>query len=251
MPKFIWYDLTTPDMKASADFYAHVVGWEVRDAGMPGATYSLLAANGIDVGGLMPPPPGMDMPAAWTGYIHSADVDRDAARVAELGGAVCSPASDIPGVGRFAVLADPSGAVFIAFKPSSTEEPKVVPDGTPGHIGWRELMSANWQKDFTFYEALFGWKMTEAMDMGPMGTYQLFETGPGQTGGMMTKPPDDPTPPHWNYYFNVESMAAGIARCKARGGTVIMGPMEVPGGGFACNCLDPQGAMFSLFSSNA
>lgn len=251
MSKFIWYDLTTPDMKASADFYAHVVGWNVRDSGMPGGVYSLLSANGIDVGGLMPPPSGMDMPPVWTGYVYSADVDRDAARAATLGGRIYSPASDIPGVGRFAVLADPSGAVFIAFKPSSTEEPKQVPDGMPGHIGWRELMSADWQKDFTFYEALFGWKKTQAMDMGPMGTYQLFETGPGQTGGMMTKPAGDPTPPHWNYYLNVDSMAAGIARTKAEGGKVLMEPMEVPGGGFACNCIDPQGAMFSLFSSKA
>lgn len=251
MSKFIWYDLTTPDMQASADFYAHVVGWNVRDSGMPGGAYSLLSANGIDVGGLMPPPPGMDMPPVWTGYVYSADVDRDAARAATLGGRICSPASDIPGVGRFAVLADPSGAVFIAFKPNATEEPKPVPDGTPGHIGWRELMSADWQKDFAFYEALFGWKKTQAMDMGPMGTYQLFETGPGQTGGMMTKPAGDPTPPHWNYYLNVDAMAAGIARAKAKGGKVLMEPMEVPGGGFACNCIDPQGAMFSLFSSKA
>ena len=63
---------------------------------------------------------------------------------------------DIPGVGRFAVLGDPSGAAFIAFKPNSTEEPKKAPDGTPGHFGWRELYSGDWEKAYAFYAALFG-----------------------------------------------------------------------------------------------
>ena len=250
MSKFFWYDLMTPDMAASSAFYSHVVGWSIRDSGMPGATYSLLSANAIDVGGMMPVPPGENMPPVWTGYIHSTDVDRDAARAAELGGQIFKPAQDIPGVGRFAVLQDPSRAHFIIMKPNSNEQPTAVPDGTPGHIGWRELMSGDWQKAFAFYSALFGWKKTEAMDMGPMGTYQLFETGPGQTGGMMTKAPQDPSPPHWNYYFNVDSLDAAVTRAKGKGARVIMEPMEVPGGGWACGCIDPQGAAFSLFSRN-
>lgn len=249
MSKFIWYDLMTPDVKASSDFYAHVTGWNIRDSGMPGAApYSILSANGVDVGGIMPSPPGSAMPPVWTGYIHSADVDRDARRATELGGSVFKEPQDIPEVGRFAVLCDPSGAPFIAFRPNSTATPTAVPDGTPGHFGWRELMSGNWQEAFGFYSALFGWGKTEAMDMGPMGTYQLFQTGPGQTGGMMTKAPQDPFPPRWNYYINVDAMDGALKRATARGARVLMDPMEVPGGGYACGCIDPQGAAFSLFS---
>ena len=40
----------------------------------------------------------------WSGYIHSADVDADAARAVELGGQICNRPEDIPGVGRFAVI---------------------------------------------------------------------------------------------------------------------------------------------------
>jgi uncharacterized protein len=249
MSKFTWYDLMTPDVKASSEFYSHVAGWTIRDSGMPGASpYYILSANGIDVGGLMSSPPSYGMPPVWTGYIHSSDVDRDAKRAAELGGSVYREAQDIPGVGRFAVLCDPSGAAFIAFKPSSTAQPAAVADGTPGHFGWRELISGNWQQAFDFYAALFGWTKTEAMDMGPMGTYQLFATGPGQTAGMMTKAPQDPYPPRWNYYINVDTMTGAVKRATERGARVVMEPMEVPGGGFACGCIDPQGAAFSLFS---
>jgi uncharacterized protein len=86
--------------------------------------------------------------------------------------------------------------------------------------------------------------------MGPMGTYQIFEAEGGQQGGMMTKAPDDPSPPHWNYYFNVDSLSAAMKRTKAKGGSFRGEPMEVPGGGFAINGSDPTGTAFSLYSLN-
>ena len=247
MSGFIWYDLMTPDMKASADFYAHVVGWAIADSGMPGMDYAIIKAGGVDVGGMMPVPPSAKaMPPCWNGYIHSTDVDKDAKRAVKLGGKVIQKAMDIPGVGRFAALADPSKATFIIFTPNTSESPAKVPDGTPGHIGWRELMSGDWQKAWAFYAAMFGWTKADAMDMGPMGTYQMFKSGDQLTGGMMTKAADDPMPPHWNYYFNVESADAAVARAKAKGATITFGPMEVPGGQWAVNGVDPQGAAFSL-----
>ena len=111
-------------------------------------------------------------------------------------------------------------------------------------------MSADWKKDWEFYSSLFGWKKADAMDMGPMGTYQIFETADGQQGGMMTKTADDPSPPHWNYYFNVDSISAAMKRAKAKGGTFRGEPIEVPGGGWAVNGADPVGAAFSLYSLN-
>lgn len=151
MSTFIWYDLMTPDMKASADFYAHVVGWTIADSGMPGMNYAILKAGGVDVGGMMPVPPSASpMPPCWNGYIHSTDVDKDAKRAVALGGAIFQEAMDIPGVGRFAVLSDTSKAAFIIFTPGSSESPAKVADGTPGHIGWRELMSGDWQKAWAF-----------------------------------------------------------------------------------------------------
>ena len=77
----------------------------------------------------------------------------------------------------------------------------------------------------------------------------MFERGggPGQTaGGMMTKPKDLQAPPYWGYYFNVEAIDAAIERVNAGGGKVLMGPMEVPGGAWIINGVDPQGAHFSL-----
>jgi uncharacterized protein len=92
---------------------------------------------------------------------------------------------------------------------------------------------------------MFGWKKGEAMDMGPMGKYQLFATGGADVGGVMTKPPAVPVP-QWSYYFNVPSIDAASSCVTTGGGRIINGPMQVPGDLWIVQCFDPQGAGFAL-----
>jgi predicted enzyme related to lactoylglutathione lyase len=110
----------------------------------------------------------------WSGYVASDDVDADAVRVEAAGGAIKRAPEDIPNVGRFAVAADPGGAVFLLFKPNSAEDPKPVGPMTPGHDGWHELYAGDLDREFAFYSQLFGWTKDRAIDMGAMGTYQTF-----------------------------------------------------------------------------
>lgn len=246
---FVWYELMTTDAAAAQAFYTQVVGWTAADAGMPGMTYTLLSAGPHMVAGLMDLPVearASGAPPAWVGYVAVADVDERAAAVQTLGGQVLRPAEDIPGVGRFAVVADPQGAAFCLFRGSEGEGDYVPPPADlPGTMGWHELMAADLAPAWDFYAALLGWQKTEAVDMGPMGTYQMFGPGGRTLGGMMTKPPEMPVPA-WGYYINCEAIDAAVARVAAAGGQVINGPMEVPGGAWIVNAVDPQGAMFSL-----
>jgi predicted enzyme related to lactoylglutathione lyase len=62
---------------------------------------------------------------------------------------------------------------------------------------------------------------------------------------MMVKPPSMQAP-SWTFYFNVPAIDAAAERVTSSGGTIINGPMEVPGGTWIVQCLDPQGAMFAL-----
>ena len=129
------------------------------------------------------------------------------------------------------------------------DAPAPLAAGTPGTVGWHELYAADWQAAFGFYASVFGWKKAEAIDMGPMGTYQLFATGAGMTGGMMNEPAEIPVA-HWGYYFNVATLDAGVERLTSQGGRVLNGPMEVPGGSWIVNAMDPQHAPFSLVAPN-
>jgi len=247
--KFVWYELMTTDTAAAEKFYDAVVGWTSRDAGMGGdSKYTLLSAGSTDVAGLMGFPKeleGQGIPPNWSGYVGVDDVDAMAARLVRAGGTLRRPADDIPGVGRFAVVADPQGAVFLLFKGAGEAPPAPAP-GTPGTCGWHELMTTDWPKAFAFYSELFGWTKAEAMDMGPMGTYQIFAIDGVPCGGMMNKPPEMPVPPCWQYYFNVPEIESCVARIKTGGGQVVNGPMQVPGGSWIVNAVDPQGAHFSV-----
>lgn len=253
---FVWYELMTSDATAAAAFYRSVIGWQTADAGMPDLAYTLLSAatpaGPVQVGGLMALPAeaaAAGARPAWTGYVAVDDVDARAAQVLQAGGAVHHPAQDIPGVGRFAIVADPQGAVVCLFKDlGDAPAPQAAP-GTPGTIGWHELYASDLDSAWGFYNDLFGWTKAEAMDMGPMGIYQLFAAGGQAIGGMMTRPPEVPQP-CWLYYVNVEAIDAAAARVAAASGRVISGPMQVPGGSWIVQCLDPQGAMFAMVAPN-
>ena len=247
--RFVWYELMTTDREAAAAFYQDAIGWQARDSGMPGVSYTLFSAGGADVAGLMALPAEARAAGArpgWNGYIAVADVDAETARIAAAGGAVHHRPEDIPGVGRFAVVADPGGAVFALFKGAmegSDWQPPAL--DAPGRVGWHELYAADGKAAFAFYASRFGWSKDQAMDMGAMGVYQLFAVDGEAVGAMMTKPATVPAP-FWNFYLNVEAIDAAAARVKAGGGDVVTGPMEVPGGRWIVQCLDPQGAFFSL-----
>lgn len=249
---FVWYELMTTELAAATAYYGGVLGWTAADAGNPNLTYMLLKAGERPVAGAMTLPAEACTAGArpgWLGYLAVADVDAAAARVAQLGGSIHRAADDIPGVGRFAVAADPQGAVFVLFAPGpAMPSPPPAPPGTPGHAAWRELYAADGPAVLPFYEALFGWTRGEAMDMGPLGVYQIVVRDGVPLGGIMTRPPEAPAAavPPWHFYFTVDNIDAALARASAGGGQVLMGPQEVPGGDWIIQGLDPQGVFFAL-----
>jgi predicted enzyme related to lactoylglutathione lyase len=252
--RFIWYELLTTDREAAKRFYGEVVGWTYDDMNMGDMIYSVANADGNGMGGIMLIPPeakAMGAPPHWSGYVYVDDCDAAAEKIKSLGGSVMRAPDDIPGIGRFAVVGDPSGAVFEVMKPvpPAQERPKIAP-GTKGHTDWRELYSGDVEQALTFYGQMFGWRKDAVHDMGPMGSYVLFANQDGQIGGMMTKPPQVARPA-WLYYFQVGDIDAAAGRVTNAGGKIVNGPMEVPGGAWIIQAVDPQGAMFALVGQKA
>jgi predicted enzyme related to lactoylglutathione lyase len=248
--KFAWYELMTTDTAAAGTFYSAVVGWNIKDVSMPDMPYSIFNVGELGVAGLMSLPEAAGTKPAWIGYILVDDVDAEAEKVKAAGGSIHRPPTDVPGMLRFSVVTDPQGAPYVLFtsNPAMPSPPAYPAPGTPGTFGWRELMAGDGQAAFDFYSSHYGWTKGEAHDMGPMGAYQIFDVDGVPSGGMMTKPPNLPAP-FWNYYIQVDGINPAVDRIKASGGTVINGPMEVPGGSWIVQGIDPQGAMFALVSS--
>jgi predicted enzyme related to lactoylglutathione lyase len=184
-------------------------------------------------------------------YIGVPKLEEAVSHIERLGGKTHTDVISIPNVGRMQVMLDPQGAAFYAFEPASTAQ---RPEG-PAEVGeasWHELMTTDWRAAMTFYQEVFGWQPSEAMDMGPMGTYQMFNRPHGMIGGMMNKPKElADAPPFWLIYFRVPDVDAAAERIKANGGRILNGPMDVPGGDRVLSATDPQGAAFGLHARKA
>ncbi len=247
--RFLWYDTMTTDVQGAIAFYTKVTGWGTQTWNGTGEPYHMWANGDRPIGGLMKMPPDVPAPPHWLGYIGTPDVDATAARAKQLGATIMVPPTEIPTVGKFAVLSDPQGVVFAAFTPASAAMPLQAPG--VGDISWHELATTDLDAAFGFYSDLFGWVKKNAMDMGPMGIYQEYGTADQVLGGMYVKPKDMPAPPHFMFYIRVPDLDVAYARVKELGGQVLQEPTEVPGGDRITVGVDPQGAAFALHWKHA
>ncbi|HEX4599941.1 MAG TPA: VOC family protein [Gemmatimonadales bacterium] len=249
--RFTWHELNTSDPDRAVPFYAKVVGWSVAAfEGSPG--YRTWMTGATPMGGLMrltEDARRMGAPPHWLMYVGMPDVDAAVRQAQGLGAKVLVPARTIPTVGRFAVLADPQGAAFAVYAPAMTPGPDAP--AALGDFSWHELATSDWQAAWRFYQALFGWDKDETMDMGPAGKYQIFGRAGRQQGGVYNTPSDMPAPPHWLSYVRVANADQAAKTVTGLGGTVVRGPMDVPGGDRIAMCIDPQGVAFAVHSRPA
>jgi uncharacterized protein len=247
--RFVWYELMSTNPEAAKAFYTAVVGWGIRRWEGP-MDYTMWTAGEAPRGGVMQLPEearAMGAPPHWMGYVDVADVDASTKRAEALGARVLVPPMDIPGVGRFSTFQDPQGAVLSMHQ--SPQESMLQEPERPGSFSWPELMTSDPEAAWSFYSELFGWVKTSSTDMGPAGIYQEYSTrADGPTlGGIFRRPPSVPVS-SWLYYITTADLDQAVATVREKGGQVLNGPMEIPGGGRIAQCMDPQGAAFALYA---
>jgi predicted enzyme related to lactoylglutathione lyase len=245
--RHVWSELMTTDTKGAEAFYKKVIGWTAEPfTGSPMPYVQFKRAGGSGVAGLMEKPAEIKMPPFWAIYIAVPDLGEALARIKKLGGSELSEVIPVKGVGHLQMVKDPQGAGFYIMQPESRDNP---PDHDPvvGEASWLELMTTDWRGALSFYQQLFGWQPGDAMEMGEMGTYQIFNRGSRRIGGMMNKPKHlAEVPPNWQVYFLVDDIDAAVTRITQNGGKVVHGPAEVSGGDKIVNATDPQGGHFAL-----
>lgn len=247
----VWFDLMTTDIEGAKRFYSDVIGWKTEQwkDGDPNMPYTMWSVDGESLGGLMALPEEArkaGAPPHWMAYTVVEDVDASANKARELGGQVHLPPTDIPTVGRFAVLADPQGATFAIFRPAGDMNP---PPDKVGQFSWAELNTTDYEAAWKFYSELFGWKHRSSMDMGPMGTYFMWNDPTEKTkGGMSNVAKAMNVPAHWLHYITVDDCDATAKKIAEKGGKVMNGPMDIPGDDRIAQCQDPQGGFFAIYS---
>jgi predicted enzyme related to lactoylglutathione lyase len=183
-------------------------------------------------------------PARWQHYIETPDLDATTEEAIGLGATVQTPPVTLPNGGRYALLSDPQGAAFALISSASPGPSPKAPKR--GEFSWMELATTDVKAAMAFYGHLFGWTISKEHDMGPLGFYYLLAFQGRDFGGAYIKPEDMPGPPSWLGYVRVKSVDNAVNVARKVGGTLLNGPMQVPGGDWIAQLLDPQGAMFAV-----
>jgi uncharacterized protein len=225
-----WIELSSPDTNASAAFYSELMNWGATEPGpAESGGYRMFQQDGKNVGGLMGQmQPGQ--PTVWMTYVSVADADQTAEKVTAAGGGVVVEPMDVMDIGRMAVFADPTGAVFGVWQPKTFAGADLVNE--PNSLCWN----------------VFGWAASRPSFEGAPETYTVWELAGKPVGGMMQMtddffPPE--VPPHWGVCFAVADCDATVAKARELGATITMEPMDMPIGRFA-GLIDPQGASFTV-----
>jgi uncharacterized protein len=247
--RFLWYEYLAAEPAEAQTFYTKVVGWGTEVFPSPKMRYDLWTRKGgVAIGGLMElpeEPRKAGMSPHWLVYLGTPGVDRTLSQARDLGASLLMGPMDVPDVGRIAVLQDPQGATFALYQPADAPTAEAPPK--PGDFSWHELATSDPVAAFAFYSELFGWVKTSAMDMGPAGIYQMYgRRSDAPLGGIYSKPSEMRGPSAWLPYAMVPDLGAATRQIRARGGSVVNGPMEVPGGDWIVVGIDAQGAMFAL-----
>lgn len=251
---FIWYELMTTDPEGAGAFYGAITGWSVTpsDPSSPNDYRFIMRGDGGSAGGMLPLTAEMQAGgahAAWMPYLQVANVESAAAAIVSDGGRLLMPIMTIA-VGTIAMVADPQGVPFYIMAPIPApghegQSSDVFSPDKPQHVRWNELASPDLEAAKAFYAEHFGFEFNNSMPMGELGDYCFIEHS-GQTLGAIMQQSDPGQPALWLPYIGVPSTMAAKDAIEEHGGTVAMGPHEVPGGDWIVVAIDPQGAMFGV-----
>jgi uncharacterized protein len=237
-----WHTLVTTDVEQAKSFYAELLGWEYEVFKPGEMDVPMISQNGQMHGGIQPIR-HEGTPSHWCAYVVVEDLASTIGKVESGGGKTLVPSTPIPGVGQFAVFADPQGGVFAA---TQAEGDLPVPTGT---FLWDELLATDVDAAKRFYTSVFPWTTVDR-DMGDMIYTLLKRAGDVDVGGLMRKPDESPGPAAWLTYVATSDVDATVVKAKKLGASVYMEGMDVPEVGRFAVLADPAGAAFGLFSPN-
>jgi len=239
--RFVWRERTTPDAGIAREFYSELLGWTWEEVQSIDGLYWVAYADETRVGGLWRPPSGASMPVAWNSYLSVEDVDAITRRAQEMGWKVFRPPTEIPGIGRFSVIADFAGAAVLPYR-------NVGPDPSPGEVAppgafcWESLVTSDIPRALREYGTLFGWRCQSS----PSGEVPIFAVDDTRGGQVADVQRAQQGPPRWLTYVRVMDASLCSSRVEKLGGKVVVPRVDIPQGTISF-IADPGGAMFGLF----
>jgi predicted enzyme related to lactoylglutathione lyase len=231
-----WLDtmLSTPrQAQQTLAFYQPLLGWSGEPQPQDPHGYAVQQVHGkavAGVGAMTNEEPTMP----WTGYFAVTDIEAAVERIGRAGGTVLCPATEAPGVGRFAHGTDPGGAHFGLWKPDPF--PGFETYGEPGCLYWLELVTTAGKASADFYAALFETEV-QAMPQMPDSYWTIQVGGEPRAGIFQVEQVEQP---HWRPYFQVADVDLAVAAALAAGARQTEAAQDTPFGRMAA-LVDPNG----------
>jgi predicted enzyme related to lactoylglutathione lyase len=242
--QFCWAELGTKDTAVAKKFYSSLFRWTTKENDMGGGMiYTIFQLDGKDIVGLYTLDPQHPTPPGWLSYVNVKNADKTANRVKELGGSLIFPPTEIPNIGKFALIKDLQGASFGIWQSGKHIGAQIIDER--GAMVWNELVTSDVKSAKDFYTRLFDWE-TEEMKMERF-VYTTFKVDQKGTGGMLPTPPEAKgLKPTWTIYFSVEDCDKTADQVQSLGGTIMKPPEDIPKIGRFAIFKDPQDAMFAV-----
>ncbi len=239
--KFVWHNLITPDAGAARDFYSSVFGWQLNV--LEGGSYTEVSHGGRSLGGIIDASKHEKPPrsAVWLSGVSVPDVDDSLSSAIALGANQLLEPTDIPNVGRVAVISDPQGALLQLIRANDGD-----PQDTPALLNtwlWHELIADVPEDAASFYHKLLGYGVRIVGD-GEAGYRVLTRDGAPRAG--ILENPFEETRPAWVPFIRVADPTALLPKVLAHGGRVVVEPEDDLRGSKLAVILDPSGAPLAL-----
>jgi hypothetical protein len=216
----VHFEVSGPDDRRLADFYASLFGWRMQP--VPGVDYTLIDTGAAGINGGIAKV--TDARPATTFYIETDDLQAALDKVNLVGGKTVTPITELPGMATIAIFEDlDSLAVGLVLGPAQPQPaPGSVDSDAAGSapVDWFEVLGTDAKRSQQFYAEIFGWQLSAT---GP--SYGMVDTGTsrGIRGGIGTGEPG----PWVTVYARVPDVAAVLAKAIELGGSRVRGPDAV------------------------
>jgi predicted enzyme related to lactoylglutathione lyase len=237
--EFVWHSLGASDLQASARFYEGLLGWRARRVAENALLLTRVARHGEEPVGSIVAVAGAGLVPDWRPHLAVPALEAHLALAAARGGRLVQGPEPGP-LGRVALLADPTGALYGAVEPTG---PTPVHEIAAGRFVWHQLLTADQEAAVGYYGALAGWRRR-----GPPGPHAFMGLGEVELGAISQEPQAHPGRSRWIAYLQVDDLAAALRTAEAQGATLVVTPREVPPLGKLAIVEDPDGAQVGIIT---
>jgi predicted enzyme related to lactoylglutathione lyase len=232
--KIVWYNLVTPNIEESKQFYGSIFDWSFQDINLKGQKFVIIKYKSVPIGSML------ELPKAdasiWLASVSVGSVKDITKRYIDNGGRLLIDSFNVSGTGQQVILEGPLGEKMAYI--NNPASPISLIDNGPNQWIWAELWSTNADTSKAFYEKV--WDIEAKASKVKDKPYWYFEKESNKVAGMITNPVESANT-QWVPYINIADIANLNTKLEALNANIMLEPQSTDYGSIII-FQDPHGA---------